>query len=155
MKPFLDALRGGPLLFDGATGSLLYERGVFLTRCYDELSLSAPELITRVHRDYVEAGADVIETNTFGANRLALARHGYVEQFVEINQAAVRLAREVARDRAWVAGAVGPTGIDYSVATRAEAAQGKKALAEQIAILREGGVDLILLETFTSILEME
>ena len=156
MKPFADALRSeGPLLFDGATGSLLYERGIFLTRCYDELNLSQPELITRVHRDYIEAGADVIESNTFGANRLALARHGFSEQTEEINRAGVRLAREVARDRAWVAGAVGPTGIKFSVASESERALGRQALAEQIAILRQAGVDLIILETFASILEME
>jgi methionine synthase / methylenetetrahydrofolate reductase(NADPH) len=156
VKPFADALRGeGPLLFDGATGSLLYERGIFLTRCYDELNLSQPELITRVHRDYIEAGADIIECNTFGANRLALARHGFSEQTEEINRAGVRLAREVAGDRAWVAGAVGPTGIKFSVASESERALGRQALAEQIAILRQAGVDLIMLETFASILEME
>ncbi|HEY8142961.1 MAG TPA: bifunctional homocysteine S-methyltransferase/methylenetetrahydrofolate reductase [Kofleriaceae bacterium] len=156
MKPFADALRSeGPLLFDGATGSLLYERGIFLTRCYDELNVSQPELITRVHRDYIEAGADIIESNTFGANRLALARHGFSEQTEEINRAGVRLAREVARDRAWVAGAVGPTGIKFSVASESERALGRQALAEQIAVLRQAGVDLIILETFASILEME
>ena len=156
MKPFADALKSeGPLLFDGATGSLLYERGIFLTRCYDELNVSQPELITRVHRDYIEAGADIVESNTFGANRLALARHGFSEQTEEINRAGVRLAREVARDRAWVAGAVGPTGIKFSVASESERALGRQALAEQIAILRQAGVDLIILETFASILEME
>jgi methionine synthase / methylenetetrahydrofolate reductase(NADPH) len=155
VKPFIDALRGGPLLFDGAMGSLLYERGVFLTRCYDELNLSQPELITRAHRDYLEAGSDVIEANTFGANRMALARHGYGEQVLEINQAGVRIAREVARDRAYVAGAVGPTGIKFSVATQTERQAARQALAEQIAILRQAGVDLILLETFASFLEME
>jgi methionine synthase I (cobalamin-dependent)/5,10-methylenetetrahydrofolate reductase len=156
VKPFGEALRSeGPLLFDGATGSLLYERGVFLTRCYDELNVSQPELITRVHRDYIEAGADIIETNTFGANRLALARHGFGEQTEEINRAGARLAREVARDRAWVAGAVGPTGIKFSLATESERALGRQALAEQIALLRQAGVDLIILETFASILEME
>ena len=129
MEPFLEALREGPLLFDGSMGSLLYERGVFLTRCYDELSLSSPEIITRVHRDYLEAGADIIETNTFGANRLALARHGFSDATEEINRAAVALAREVARDRAYVAGAVGPTGIKFSLATESERALGSGALA--------------------------
>jgi methionine synthase / methylenetetrahydrofolate reductase(NADPH) len=155
VKPFLEALAQGPLLFDGAMGSLLYERGVFLTRCYDELNLSQPELITRAHRDYLEAGADVLECNTFGANRMALARHGYGDQLLEINRAGVRLAREVARDRAYIAGAVGPTGIKFSVATASERQLARQALAEQIAILRQAGVDLILLETFASFLEME
>jgi methionine synthase I (cobalamin-dependent)/5,10-methylenetetrahydrofolate reductase len=155
VKPFLEAVAAGRLLFDGAMGSLLYERGVFLTRCYDELNLSQPELIARAHRDYLDAGADIIECNTFGANRMALARHGYGEQVLEINQAGVRIAREVARDRAYVAGAVGPTGIKFSVATQSERQLGRQALAEQIAMLRQAGVDLILLETFASILEME
>jgi len=155
VKPFLESLSAGPLLFDGAMGSLLYERGVFLTRCYDELNVSQPELITRAHRDYLEAGADIIESNTFGANRMALARHGYGDQVLDINQAGVRLAREVARGRAYVAGAVGPTGIKFSVATQSERQLGRQALAEQIAILRQAGVDLILLETFASFLEME
>jgi homocysteine S-methyltransferase len=155
VRPFLEALARGPLLFDGAMGSLLYERGVFLTRCYDELNLSQPELISGVHRDYMEAGAEVIETNTFGANRMALDRHGYGDQMCEINQAGARLAREAARDRAYVAGAVGPTGVKFSVATASERQFARQALAEQIAILRQAGVDLILLETFASFLEME
>ena len=109
MKPFLEALAQGPLLFDGAMGSLLYERGVLHTRSYDELVLSQPDLIRRVHRDYLHAGAQVLETNSFGANRMALARHGLVDQVTKINKAAVRIAREASEGRAHVVGAVGPT----------------------------------------------
>src|SRR5436190_12526330 len=94
----IKALAAGPLLFDGAMGSLLYERGVLHTRSYDELNLSQPELIRAVHADYVAAGAEVIETNTFGANRIALARHGLVDQCTAINRAAVELARSAAND---------------------------------------------------------
>src|SRR5215831_6091751 len=90
--PFLDAIRLAPLLFDGAMGSLLYERGVFFTRSFDELNLSSPELVAQVHREYADAGADVIETNTFGGNRMALARHGHADKVVEINRAGVTLA---------------------------------------------------------------
>lgn len=86
-RPFLDALAAHPILFDGAMGSLLYERGVLHTRSYDELSLSNPDLIRRVHADYLAAGAQVIETNTFGANRLALSRHGFGDQMTRINKA--------------------------------------------------------------------
>jgi homocysteine S-methyltransferase len=152
---FLDALAAGPVLFDGAMGSLLYERGVLHTRSYDELSLSNPDLIRRVHADYLHAGAQVLETNTFGANRLVLARHGFGDQMAKINKAAVKLAREVAGEKAWVAGAVGPSGVKFGIATTAERKMARLALAEQIDVLVLAGVDLIMLETFTSILEME
>ena len=155
MKPFLEALDDGPLLFDGAMGSLLYERGVFLTRCYDELNVSQPALIERVHRDYIEAGAQIIETNTFGANQLALAKHGQSERAVDINRAGAALARAVANERAYVAGAVGPTGIKFSVATAGDRTLAAAAYREQIQALLDGGVDLLILETFYSILEIE
>src|SRR5690606_17155074 len=105
--PLAAAIAAGPLLLDGAMGSLLYERGVLHTRSYDELNLAQPDLIRRVHEDYVQAGAELIETNTFGSNRIALARHGLAEQTAAINRAGVALAREAAGDRAYVAGAVG------------------------------------------------
>jgi methionine synthase / methylenetetrahydrofolate reductase(NADPH) len=100
-KSLGEALASGPLLLDGAMGSLLYERGVLHTRSYDELNVSQPELIASVHADYVAAGAEMIETNTFGANRMALARHGLADQATAINRAGVDLARKAAGDRAW------------------------------------------------------
>ncbi|MCE9579700.1 MAG: bifunctional homocysteine S-methyltransferase/methylenetetrahydrofolate reductase [Deltaproteobacteria bacterium] len=154
-KSFKDALADGPLLFDGAMGSLLYERGVLHTRSYDELSISQPELIRSVHRDYLAAGAQILETNTFGANRIALARHGLVDQLAAINKASVAIAKGVAGDQAYVAAAVGPTGVKFGIATEAERRLARFALAEQIDILVLAGVDAIVLETFTSILEME
>ncbi len=155
MKTLAEALASGPLLLDGAMGSLLYERGVLHTRSYDELNLSQPELIRTVHHDYVHAGAELIETNTFGSNRMALARHGLVDQATAINRAGVELARSAAGDRAYVAGAVGPTGVKFGIATAAERKLARFALAEQIETLVLAGVDAIILETFTSILEME
>ncbi|MEZ4368103.1 MAG: bifunctional homocysteine S-methyltransferase/methylenetetrahydrofolate reductase [Kofleriaceae bacterium] len=155
MKPFLEALADGPLLVDGAMGSLLYERGVLHTRSYDELSLSQPELIRTVHADYLAAGAQVLETNTFGCNRVALARHGLAEQVTDLCRAGVEIARGVAGDRAYVAGAVGPTGVGFGVATAAERRTARFALAEQIDTLVVAGVDVIMLETFGSILELE
>ncbi len=155
MTPLADALAAGPLLVDGAMGSLLYERGVLHTRSYDELNLSQPELIRTVHRDYVLAGAELIETNTFGANRMALARHGLVDQASVINQVGVELARSAAGDRAHVAGAVGPTGVKFGIASASERKLARFALAEQIDTLVLAGVDAIVLETFASILEME
>ncbi len=149
------AIVSGPLLLDGAMGSLLYERGVLHTRSYDELNLSQPGLIRTVHQDYVAAGAEIIETNTFGANRIALARHGLAEQMAAINRAGVELAREAAGERVFVAAAVGPTGVKFGVASAAERRLARFALAEQIDTLVLAGADAILLETFTSILEME
>ncbi|MBL9014811.1 MAG: bifunctional homocysteine S-methyltransferase/methylenetetrahydrofolate reductase [Myxococcales bacterium] len=150
-----EAIAAGPLLLDGAMGSLLYERGVLHTRSYDELNLSQPELIRRVHHDYVAAGAELIETNTFGSNRMSLARHGLAEQAVAINRAAIDLARSAAADRAYVAGAVGPTGVKFGVASASERRLARFALAEQIDTLVLAGADAIMLETFTSILELE
>jgi homocysteine S-methyltransferase len=155
MKPLAEAIASGPLLLDGAMGSLLYERGVLHTRSYDELNLSQPELIRTVHADYVRAGAEIIETNTFGSNRIALARHGLAEQAQAINRAAVELARSAAGDKAYVAGAVGPSGVKFGIASAAERRTARFALAEQIDTLVLAGVDAIVLETFTSILEME
>nr|HEX4313147.1 bifunctional homocysteine S-methyltransferase/methylenetetrahydrofolate reductase [Kofleriaceae bacterium] len=150
-----EAIEGGPLLVDGAMGSLLYERGVLHTRSYDELNLQQPELIAQVHRDYVASGAELIETNSFGSNRIALARHGLADQVVALNRAAVALARDAAGDRAFVGGAVGPTGVKFSIATAAERRLARFALAEQIDTLVLAGVDAIVLETFSSILELE
>jgi homocysteine S-methyltransferase len=149
------AIANGPLLLDGAMGSLLYERGVLHTRSYDELNLQQAELIRTVHRDYVAAGAELIETNTFGANRIALSRHGLADHAAAINRAAVDLARSAAGERAYVGGAVGPTGIKFGIATATERRTARFALAEQVDTLVLAGVDAIILETFTSILEME
>ena len=154
-RSLVEALESGPLLFDGAMGSLLYERGVLHTRSYDELNLQQPELIAQVHQDYVAAGAELIETNSFGSNRIALARHGLADSVVALNRAAVDLARTAAGDRAYVGGAVGPTGVKFGIATAAERRHARFALAEQIDTLVLAGVDAIILETFTSILEME
>jgi methionine synthase / methylenetetrahydrofolate reductase(NADPH) len=155
MTSLFDRLTTSPMLVDGAMGSLLYERGVLHTRSYEELNLSQPELIRSVHRDYVQAGAQLIETNTFGANRVVLARHGLGDRMAEVNRAAVELARSAAGDRAAVAGAVGPTGVKFAIATAAERRNARFALAEQIDVLVLAGVDAIMLETFSSLLEIE
>ena len=99
------------VIFDGAMGTMIYARGVFINQCYDELNLRAPELIRGIHAAYVKAGAEVLETNTFGANRVKLGQYGLADEVHAINAAAARLAREAAGDRVLVAGAVGPLGV--------------------------------------------
>src|SRR5579863_7386570 len=106
---FLTRLKSSPVLCDGAMGTLLYEKGIFINRCYDELNLSQPDLIRGLHHDYLQAGAEVIETNTFGGNSFRLERHGLADKVHEINFAGAKLAKEAAKSfDAWVAGAVGP-----------------------------------------------
>src|SRR4029077_14943106 len=99
------------VVFDGAMGTMFYSKGGFINQCYDELNVRAPDLVRDIHRQYVDAGAEVIETNSFGANRLKLTQHGLQEQVRELNRAAATVAREAAGDRALVAGAVGPLGV--------------------------------------------
>ena len=110
VKPFVERLAEGVVVCDGAMGTMLYARGVFLNRCFDELNLSSPDLVRSVHADYLEAGADVVETNTFGAHRLKLGPHGLESQVRKINGEGARLAREAAEGRGLVAGAIGPIG---------------------------------------------
>ena len=98
-------------VFDGAMGTMLYERGVYINRCYDELNITLPDLVRGIHADYVRAGADVIETNTFGATAPKLAQYGLEASLRDINIAAARVAREAAGDQAYVAGAIGPLGL--------------------------------------------
>src|SRR5260370_26762251 len=112
VKTFGAQLTRRVLVADGAMGTMLYDRGVFINRCYDELNLTAPDMIRQIHADYVKAGAEILETNTFGANRMRLAAFGLGEKLRAINQAGVKLAREAARDTAFVAGAVGPLGAN-------------------------------------------
>lgn len=145
--PFREAM-GSLLLFDGAMGSLLYERGVFVTQNFEQLNVTRPDVVRKIHEDYVGAGAHVIETNTFGANRFCLDRHGLGDQVRAYNLAGARLARQAAGDDVWVAGSVGPTGLVPGVATKAELDLAAATFAEQIEALVEGGADLLMLETF-------
>src|SRR5215510_2593430 len=111
MPDFLSALDTRVLVCDGAMGTMLYTKGVFISRCFDELNLSNRQLVREVHTDYVKAGVDIIETNTFGANRTKLMTHGLADQLREINLQGARLAREAAGKSVFVAGAIGPLGI--------------------------------------------
>src|SRR5246127_1471123 len=130
-------------------GTLLYANGIFINRSYDELNLSQPEMIHSVHQGYLQAGAEIIETHTFGANRFRLARHSLGNKVRDLNVAGAHLARDAAKSfDVWVAGSVGPLGIRIEPLGKTSFAEAREAFGEQIAALLEGGVDLLILETF-------
>jgi methionine synthase / methylenetetrahydrofolate reductase(NADPH) len=151
----LTRLKQSPVLCDGATGTLLYAKGIFINRCYDELNVSQPDLIRDLHHEYLQAGAEIIETNTFGANSFRLARHGMENRVREINLAGVQLAKEAAKSfDVWVAGSVGPLGVRIEPLGKTSFEEARAAFREQIAALVEGGVDLLMLETFGYVEEL-
>ena len=154
-QSFIDRAQEGAVLFDGAIGTQLYERGIFLNQCFEQVSITQAHLVKQVHRDYFEAGAEVLTANTFGANKLRLAQHGLENLWEEINQVSVRLAQEVAGDQAFVAGSIGPSGISLDQLSRSEGKQAIQALHDQAEVLVESGVDLICLETFSVLQELE
>jgi homocysteine S-methyltransferase len=142
------------VVFDGAMGTMLYARGVFINQCYDELNTRAPDLVRAVHAEYAAAGAEVLETNTFGANRVKLAQYGLEGHTADFNRAAARLARDVAGDSHLVAGAVGPLGIRLEPYGPTSHGEARAAFAEQMAALKEGGADLFIIETFGDLEEI-
>ena len=145
----LARIKQSSVLCDGAMGTLLYAKGIFINRSYDELNLSQPELIRGVHHDYLQAGAEIIETNTFGANSFRLARHSLADKARDINLAGARLAHEAAKSfDVWVAGSVGPLGTRIEPLGKTSFEEAREAFRQQIAALVEGGVDLLILETF-------
>jgi len=155
MRDIIAQMKLGPLVLDGAMGTMLYGRGVFINTCYDQLNLTKPELVSQIHRQYVDAGAEVIETNTFGANAIRLQQFGLAEQCREINTAAVNLARREAGPDVLVAGSVGPCTNPDQLATDDQALlEVRAAYQEQLTTLADAGVDLILLETFSSLAEL-
>jgi homocysteine S-methyltransferase len=142
-------LKQGPVLCDGAMGTLLLSKGIFIDKCYDELNISQPDLIRGVHVEYLQAGAEIIETNTFGANSFRLSKHGCADRLAEINRRGARLGREAAKSfGALVAGAVGPLGVRIEPLGKIALSEAREAFREQIAALNEEGIDLIVLETF-------
>jgi homocysteine S-methyltransferase len=152
---FLQYIKENLVLLDGAMGSLIYEKGVFIDKCYDELNLSRPDLIQSIHQEYIQAGAKVIETNTYGANRFKLKSHNLLEQMGEINMKGVQLARGAATDTVYVAGSMGPTGMEMEPWGEISLGAVFEAYAEQAGYLLQAGVDLFILETFQDIREME
>ncbi len=156
---FLDLLQTSqrPLLSDGAMGTLLNQRGISFERCFDELNLSEPALVASIHREYIDAGSQIIQTNTFGANRFKLAQHGLEHQVTQINAAAVELARRVVMASfkdVLIAGDVGPLGVRLAPFGRVQPEQARLVFAEQIAALIEAGADLLIIETMTDLYEI-
>ena len=162
MSKFLESLSFRPILADGAMGTVLYARGVFINRCYDELNLSDPAMILSIHEEYLQAGAEILETNTFGANRFRLARHGLADKVAAINKAGVRIAREAvahllekqAMD-AWVAGSIGPLGVRLEPLGKTGLDEAREAFAEQIKALADAGADLLIIETMPALNEAQ
>ncbi|MGA2217970.1 MAG: bifunctional homocysteine S-methyltransferase/methylenetetrahydrofolate reductase [Terracidiphilus sp.] len=162
MPQFADLFANRPVLADGAMGTVLYARGIFINRCYDELNLSDPGLILSIHEEYLQAGAEILETNTFGANSFRLARHGLAGKVAEINTAGVKLARQAVehlKDKqageAFVAGSVGPLGVRLEPLGKTGLDEARSAFSEQIAALAAAGVDLLILETMPALNEAQ
>jgi len=154
-RDFRESVKSEVLVCDGAMGTELYNRGVFINRCFDELNLDQPRLVAEVHSAYVNAGANVIETNTFGANRFKLTPHGLGEKCARINLRGAEIARSVATDRAFVAGSIGPLGVRIEPWGPTSMEEAREAFREQALALADGGVDLFILETFFDLSEIQ
>jgi homocysteine S-methyltransferase len=142
------------IVADGAMGTMLYSRGVFINRCFDELNLSAPDMVRQIHQEYAKAGAEILETNTFGASRQRLAAFGFADKLKAINQAGVRLARQAAAENVFVAGAIGPLSVRIEPLGPTSFAEARETFREQIDTLLEAGVDLLIFETFGNLGEL-
>src|SRR6476620_318093 len=156
MQDFIQAIADEHVyLFDGAMGTMLYSKGVFINKCYDELNLRSPEIVLEVHKQYVRAGAEIIETNTYGANRIKLRSFGIEDELRAINERGAALARRAAGDSVYVAGAIGPLGIRIEPYGPTSLDEAREYFREQAAALRDAGVDLFVLETISNITEIE
>ncbi|MGC2656480.1 MAG: bifunctional homocysteine S-methyltransferase/methylenetetrahydrofolate reductase [Bryobacteraceae bacterium] len=151
---FRKKLESGIVVADGAMGTMLYAKGVFINRCFDELNLSSPQMVKEIHQEYVKAGAEIIESNTFGANRKRLAAFGLAERLKPINEAGVRLAREAAGEKAFVAGSIGPLGVPIEPLGPLSFPEAREFFREQVEVLLGAGVDLLVLETFYDLSEL-
>ncbi len=152
--PVLERMAQKPQVFDGAMGTMIYSRGVFLNACYDELCLSNPDLILGIHREYAGAFADILETNSFGANRIKLRAYGLADKVADINRAAVRLARSAAGEELYVAGSVGPCLKPGQILSAENEKELRAAFEEQVGVLTSEGADFLILETFHDLQEL-
>ena len=147
-------LKDSVLLLDGAMGTMLYSKGIFINQCFDELNLSRPDLVKEIHREYVNAGADCIETNTFGANRFKLGKFEFADKVAPINVAGAELARDIAGEKVLVAGSMGPLGVRLEPWGPLSLQEAREAFRDQARALSQGGADLIILETFLNLSEI-
>ncbi len=158
MQNLLERLSTEVILADGAMGTMLHSRGVSFDKCFDELNLTNPAAVAEVHRQYIESGAQLILTNTFGANRFKLGQHGLEQKTAEINRAGVELAKRIVSSsfkEVWVAGDVGPLGVRIAPFGRVQPEQARAAFAEQIEALCQAGADLIVIETISDLYEIQ
>ncbi|MBI3683335.1 MAG: bifunctional homocysteine S-methyltransferase/methylenetetrahydrofolate reductase [Acidobacteria bacterium] len=153
-QEFRELLPQRVFVADGAMGTMLYSRGVFINRCFDELNIAQPGMVKEIHQEYVKAGAQILETNTFGATRIRLAAFGLAERCQAINEAGVLAAREAAQEKAFVAGAIGPLGVRIEPLGPTSFAEARAAFAEQASHLVNAGADLLILETFGDLSEL-
>lgn len=154
-RNFLQEVEKRVALFDGAMGTMLYDRGVFINQCFDHINLTNPRLIKEIHTAYANAGADVLQTNTFGANRFKLMKHGLEDSLEAINYQGAKLARDVAGEQLYVAGSIGPLGVKIEPWGKLSREEARAAFREQAQALFNGGVDLFILETFSDLSEIE
>src|ERR671936_1053079 len=154
MHDFMETLAERVLVCDGAMGTMLYAKGVFINKSFDALNLAQPDLVAEVHQEYVRAGADIVETNTFGANRIKLGSFGLADKLHAINEQGAKIARHAAREQAYVAGAIGPLGIRIEPWGKTGVDEARDYFREQARALLEGAVDLFILETFRDLNEI-
>jgi methionine synthase / methylenetetrahydrofolate reductase(NADPH) len=153
-ESLLTALQERIVVADGAMGTMLYAKGIYVNRCYDALNFAQPELVQEIHREYLQAGAELLETNTFGANPIKLMPHGLTERTEEINRLGAQLARDVVGERAWVGGSIGPLGKPLSPIGKIAVEEAVELFRPQVRGLVQGGVDLIVLETMNDLHEI-
>ncbi|NIM58078.1 MAG: bifunctional homocysteine S-methyltransferase/methylenetetrahydrofolate reductase [Candidatus Aminicenantes bacterium] len=153
-KKFLELVKRRALLCDGGMGTMLYNKGVYINACFDELNLTNPDIVKEVQQEYVQSGVDIIETNTFGANRFKLKKFGLEDKVQDINRAGALIARETAGKEIFVAGSIGPLGLKIEPWGQTTVEEAEEAFVEQAQALLEGGVDLFILETFSDINEI-
>ncbi len=153
-KPYLERIKEGIILFDGAMGTMLYDKGIFINQCFENINLTDPDKVLEIHQAMADAGAQVLTTNTFGANPIKLKSYNLEDKTAEINIGGVVLARKVAGSRLYVAGSVGPTGVRPAPVGDTSVEEITEAFTIQISALIEGGVDLLLFETFTNVDEL-
>ena len=158
MNKFLERLEQGTLVIDGAMGTMLHARGIGFDKCFDELNITNPAAVADIHREYIEAGAQLVITNTFGANRYKLSKHGLQDDVVEINRAGVELAKRIVSSSfkdVLIAGDVGPLGVRIAPFGRVKPEEARSAFAEQVQALAEAGADLIVIETMSDLYEIQ